>query len=234
MVKRKKKQVNTLYPKGHKKGTRKKNTRKKKKVDAYNIILRNFFILIGIIIVIVLGFNIASNAIKEFEYQGVSFEIVKEGNIIFYQTSLPVTYQDEIADYNFYLRNDPRKLEEVDFDGEMIFLRMVVLNSTEDFGCEGDGIIAIANLVNLYKILGSDVIKNENATCDNQGLYTFLQISEGNETKVEQINDACYSLEVNNCEILESTERFMLEMFVEVQDILNAPVLPTISPVSKE
>ena len=58
----------------------------------------------------------------KFKYENLDFQITKEGDLIFYKTSVPVVYQGKDTDYNFYLRNYPRKIESgVPLDGEIIF-----------------------------------------------------------------------------------------------------------------
>ena len=59
-------------------------------------------------------------------------------------------------------------------------------------------------------------MKDENASCDAEGEYMFIQIEEGEETNVEQFGPSCYKLIVSDCEILPVTERFMIEMFVKL------------------
>jgi hypothetical protein len=86
----------------------------------------------------------------------------------------------------------------------------------KDFKCEGKGIIAIQNLLNLYKFIGITVMSDENATCDPEAKYTFIQILEGSETKIEQTGQSCYNIYINNCEILEGTEKLMIETFANV------------------
>ena len=127
-----------------------------------------------------------------------------------------------VADYNFYIRNDPRKLEEVPFEGDLHILDLMVFNTTEDFNCDGDGVIGVANLVKLYQFLETKIMRDENATCDSQGRYMFLNIQPGEETKVTKVGPSCYNLEVNDCEILEVTERFMIETFVKYDKFFNA------------
>jgi len=158
-----------------------------------------------------------------FNYEGVKFKIVKEGNLIFYNTALPIHSEtgEKITDYNFYIRNNPKKLEDVPFRGELILSENMVINMTEDFNCDGDGIIAIANLVNLYGVLGTKVIKDEEAGCDAAQRYIFLQIEEGNETKIEQFWTTCYKITINKCEILEGTEKFMLETLIKTNELLD-------------
>ena len=74
-------------------------------------------------------------------------------NIIFYKTALPVIYNEEIVPYNFYLRNDPRKLN-VPVNGRISFKNNMVLEvTTEELFCDGDWNLAIGNIQNLYGIL---------------------------------------------------------------------------------
>ncbi len=193
----------------------------KKEIEEQNKMLRNIFIGIGIFIFVILLVAFFINSVRHFEYKDVKFKIVEEGEIIFYNTAFPMFHSmtgEHIADYNFYIRNDPRKLEKVPFNGELVLLDNLVVNMTGDFHCDGNGIIAIANLVKLYEIIGTNVMKDENATCDSQGRYMFIQIQEGDETSIEQFGPACYNINVNNCEILEATERFMTETFVNINN----------------
>lgn len=191
----------------------------KKQEEYHNKIIKGFFILFGVIFLTILTYYGLSYMISNFTQDGVDYKIVKERNLIFYNVVVPVVFGGIDQDYNFYLRNDPRKLS-VEFEGDLRFREKMVINATGDFNCEGNGIIAIANMVNLYQILGAEIMKDETATCDENGRYLLLQIIEGNETKIEQVGPTCYNLEVNNCEILEVTERFMIETFIELQKIL--------------
>ena len=117
--------------------------------------------------------------------------------------------------YNFFLRNDPRK-SKVDFNGELEIKKLAVMNSEEEFSCDGNGIIAVANLRQLYEMVGTKIIRDENATCDSEGRYIYINLKEGEKTKIEQIGKACYDIVINNCEILEGTERFMVETFAKI------------------
>ncbi len=186
-------------------------------------IFRNVVILmIGFVLMfsVIYGAKYFANS---FEIGGVKFEVDKTAitEKTLYRTSLPVSDKVEMtgkviaADYNFWLRTDPRELEKIEFNGDVNLKKNMVLNLTQDFNCEGDGIIGIANLLNLYKIIGTDVIKDENASCDRAGTYAYLTITEGNETSIEQVGPACYTIYVKDCEILKATEKFMLETFIE-------------------
>ncbi|GAF95486.1 unnamed protein product, partial [marine sediment metagenome] len=182
-----------------------------------NKILRNFLIGIGVCVLAIMLIIFGINSIRHFEYRGIKFDVVKEGDIIFYKTALPVIYNGEIVPYNFYLRKDPRKLN-VPVENKINFKHDMVINMTEDFNCDGDGIIAVANLVNLYNAVGINIMKDENASCDAQERYMFVQIQSGNETNIEQFGPACYNLNVKGCEILEVTEQLMIETFVKYNE----------------
>ena len=71
----------------------------------------------------------------------------------------------------------------------------------------------------MYKISGIDVIKDGNATCDQSGRYAFIGIQAGNQTTIKKTGPACYEVTINNCEILEATERLMLESFIEINKL---------------
>jgi len=201
-----------------------------------NKILRSILIIIFFIILGFILFVFISNSLNKFEYRGVKFNIVKFCDagppcLVTYRTSLPVKISgnsvvlakpaEKTNDYSFYLRNDPRKLN-VSFNGEIVFKENTVLNFEKGaFICEGNGAIAAANLIQLYKLLGVNLISDENASCDQLGRYTLINVLEGNETKIEYFRPACYEIKIKDCEILEGTEKFMIETFVKINKILN-------------
>lgn len=191
-------------------------------------------ILLGIIITIaIFGLVIFINYNSvHFKYKEMKFNVVKFCDsrpcLVTYQTAFPAEHNGQKIDYNFYLRNDPRKLEKIPFKGNITLLKRIIIKhegEIGEFNCEGDGVIGVANIVNLYSFLGADakvVNKSNPITCDNLfGRYMFIDIVEGNETKIEQYGPACYRMYVHNCEILPATERFMTESFVKVHEELK-------------
>lgn len=204
---------------------------KKQEIEKQNRILRNVLVTLGILLVIIVLAVFVIKSSTNFKYKGVKFDVVREGDLIFYHTSFPIIYSDSssisgktiVADYNIYLRNDPRELEKkVPATGPIISIEDTAINMTEEFNCNGDGIIAIANLVNLYSALGKEVMKDENATCDSQGRYMILDIRSGESTNIENFGPNCYYININNCEILEGTERFILGMLVKINRELSS------------
>ncbi|HEA46725.1 MAG TPA: hypothetical protein ENH99_02995 [Candidatus Pacearchaeota archaeon] len=205
--------------KKNKKELKKEGVDPKELIKSENKTLRNFLIAIAVFVVFIVVFFVVSNSAKNFEYKGVEFEMVQEGELLLYRTDIPVIYQEREMDYNFYLRNDPRELDKIPFEGNLELAPLLALSSAEDFNCDGFGIIAIANLINLYKISGIDVVRDENATCDPEGRFAFINLQQGDETSIEKVGPSCYEVNINNCEILEATERLMLESFVEIDKL---------------
>lgn len=179
--------------------------------------LRNLLLGLGIFVILLALAIFFISSIKSFEYKNTKWDIVREGNLILYNTKIALVNEkgENYMNYNFFLRNDPRKLN-VDFNGELEIKELAVINAEEEFNCNGDGIIAVANLNQLYQMVGTKVIRDENATCDSEGRYMYLNLKSGDKTKIEQTGISCYDLLINNCEILEGTERFMVETFAKV------------------
>ena len=207
----------------------------KKQIVSQNKILKKILIWIGIFVGVFVVVSLGIYSMNHFEHRGAKFDVdkVSLAEHTLYKTSLPVAYRNNItgelvsADYNFYIRNDPRELDrEIPFEvfkesEAIVFTQDLVINMTEDFACEGDGIIGIQNLKNLYELLGTKVIKNPEIGCDAFGeSYLFLQIrpGEGEETSIEQFAPTCYNVYVNDCEILKVTERMMVEIFAKVNE----------------
>ena len=50
----------------------------------------------------------------------LTFNVIQEGELTFYQTAFQVIYKGKLANYNIYLRNNPKELErKVPFEGEL-------------------------------------------------------------------------------------------------------------------
>ena len=188
-----------------------KEPSKKRQIESENKILKKIFIGIGIILILFIATNIILNNMKNFEYKGITFNVIKDtGGLTFYH-----------LEERYNLRKDPRKLEKIPFEGEIRFtpISKLIYNST-GFDCDGDGVIAVGNFaLILHDLAGIDVVKDENATCDSQGRYMFVQVQPGNETSIKQVGPACYEFNVNNCEILDVTEKFIVETIAQINEL---------------
>lgn len=183
-------------------------------------------ILVLVIALVFVGFALTVNYLRAssnvINYHGVSFVMEKTGSLIFYHTQIPYYSKDPKMNYNFWIRNNPKTLEKkVEFDGELYIRPIIVLNLTDRFECDGDGVIAIANLKQLYEVLGTTFAKDESASCDynyTDPRYVYVNIQPGEKTWIQQISKACYTMHVKDCEILPATERYMTETFVLMKD----------------
>jgi len=196
-------------------------------------LIKVVIVLMGFILMFI-AFYLVNYYSTHFTVEGVKFEVDKTTllGVTLYKTTIPGMINDEgnftagiygaskQVYYRIWFRNDPRLLTNVPFDGEIVLLKNIVLNMTDSFNCNGNGIIAIANLQKVYNLIGATMIKDKNATCDEAGRYTFLRISEGNETKITEYNQngECYEIGINNCEILPATEKFMLELLIKINE----------------
>jgi len=183
--------------------------------------IKSIVVILGAIILAVVVFYFIIDSMRNFEYGGVGFTIVKEDVLIFYKSSFPIyskTTGELLATYNIFIRNDPRKLKDIEFDGDLNLLPIMVVNATSDFNCEGYGNLAMTNFVKLHSAIGTKVIKDNNASCSNNGDYMFVRLTESEETVIKQTGDYCYDIYVNNCEILEATERFMVESLITINE----------------
>ena len=199
---------------------------KKDQLKSENKILKWVLIIMGALLLLVILIWLVADSMSHILYKGVSFDIVKEGNLVLYSTFIPVkqtnlqTGKVIDADYVFYLRNDPGNLDKINFNGDIKLSKKAVINvSGRNFNCDGDGIIGVANLQKMYNILGVNLVKDANASCDDMGRYMFIEIEPGDKTEIIQTGILCYTIKVKDCEILRATEKMMVETFVKYNEI---------------
>lgn len=208
-------------------------TRHEERIKKENKMLRNIIIGIIVLFIVITLIVFPSVQSSSFTYKGVKFSTVKFCDsgppcLILFNTSLPVrsngtdylvsSVAQSTNSYIFYLRNDPRKLN-VSFNGSPVYNSNIVLKYEAPFVCN-DSALAGANFNLLYQTLGANVIKDQNATCDPFNRYTYIDFLPGNETKIVQFGPACYNIYIKGCEVLQGTEKYMIETFVKVNDEL--------------
>ena len=180
--------------------------------------LKIFFVGIGIVVLLIIFTILIINYTKHFEIKGVTFNVVKE--IAPYKTSVPVIAYGKKAEYDFYLRKDPRILEkEIPFEGTLFIRKNLVFDNAagENLSCEGDTTIAAINLLRPFRLLGVNVsAKEDNEKYSPKEDFMFITLKEGNKTEIKKIDEFNYEIIINNCEIFEGTERFMLETLEQI------------------
>jgi hypothetical protein len=197
----------------------KTNERKEEKKERTkeNKILKIILLIIGFFFLAIIVSFVMMRISSHPKYGGLTFNVVQEGELKFYQTSFPIIYKGDVAKYNIYLRKNPNELKRnVPFTGEISSIQDTVIDIKEEFDCDGDQVIAIANIVNLYGAVNKKIMRDENASCDELGRYMYLVVQSGEETSVEQFGPNCYNINIKDCEILEGTERYIIEMLAKI------------------
>jgi len=186
-------------------------------------LLRDFMIILGVILIggFIGIFLLGKGGEETFEYRGVNFSVVTfcdaKPCLKTYNTKLPVVSKGEKADYNFWLRNDPRKLEgEIPFAGDLELGSEMDLSVTYGLTCEGYSSVAMDNFGTVFGVSGIKINELESPVCGSDQGHMYVTIQEGEVTSVEKTGDSCYTINIKECEILKGTERFLYEALVEV------------------
>jgi hypothetical protein len=174
-------------------------------------------ILVGFLFGILAVGYLVYTSMTSFEYQGSKFTKINYGELQMYHVVFPL-YQSvtgqHVADFNLYLRNDPRTLERISVPDNFQLTRTLVLTGDADkILCEDNG-IAFGNLANAFKnIWQVPLVANTTLKCDPKATNgaTYLILKESNVSSIEKTGNYCYTLNINNCEVLNVTERFILE-----------------------
>ncbi len=192
----------------------------KKQSEKHEKILMWVFILCGVVLAGILSFYFYNQSLNRFDDEGFKYDIIKGEDVTFYHTSFLIYDKSNPINYNVYLRNDPRDLQKINFIGEMNRKEMLVINNSDEFNCEGDGVIAIANMAQILKAVKIKSIADQNATCDELGRYSIADLQNGDKTYIEQYGPSCYKIYINDCEILAGTERYIVEVLKD-SNVLN-------------
>jgi hypothetical protein len=186
-------------------------------------ILRNILVVIGVLILIAVGYYLYAQSQIHFTYKGIKYEAALQGDLMFYETRTLLDSNDGAnSPFGFRIRTKPSKLKRIDFIGIDQFELMKVNGykmENGSFNCEGDGIIAFPNIIRLFQKMGSTLISDQNEVCDEQGRYNFFIFKYGDKTQINEIGNHCYEVTVKGsdevCEILPATEKIMVEIFAK-------------------
>ncbi len=217
-------EIYKVYKKGKAKikkacGTPPEHHANKKELKKEDKLLAIILLILGVVLIGFLGSYYYLSSLDEFEFRGVEFQkAVDKGGITFYHTQYPIMHQGKKANYHVWLRKDPRKLNKtIEFEGEFKLTELVVINTTQDFSCKGYGSIAIGNLKQVLTSINAKSGSSENySRCDTQGRYTYIEIIPGEESRIVQTGPSCYDFIIKDCEMLEVTERFIMEILERV------------------
>lgn len=199
----------------------KKESSQKTKPNNQESILKNVLIIGGIIILIVVGLYIYTQNQNSYSYKEIEFKKALIGDLTFYET-VTLAEGPNGEEFGFRLRTNPKELKTVSFKEEdkLTLMKINVIgieDESNSFKCEGEGVIAIANLDRLLKEMGSSLAKDENSSCDPEGRYNYFNLKYGDKNSIEEVGNKCYDLVIkgndNKCDILPVTEKLMVELY---------------------
>ncbi len=162
---------------------------------------------------------------KTFEYNGIKFYKEKEGTIMFYKSTLGyATLSGESIPFVIKLRTDPRELDKILIEGQVKNLRKEAFLSLspEVTTCNN----TLRTMVDFSLTLGAFGIKTSAATtdegyakennlplitCKDAKQQTVIVMKGADESKIVKTGE-CYTLEIENCEIQEIFESFLLDL----------------------
>tara|TARA_Y100000310_G_scaffold282567_1_gene303900 strand:+ start:1570 stop:2391 length:822 start_codon:yes stop_codon:yes gene_type:complete len=197
-----------------------------------------FFAVIILVFASFLGTYFYVQGLKTFDFVGVDWVREDYKGLTLYHGRFPIIYKDRVvANYNLYLRNDPRENNVSVVRGIRIrfWPEVIISNSPEAAKCTSAGRITgdlgmfisafpwITNMTGAVNNL--TVAKEQNlafADCAtgitdyNKTIIMIKQFDEGGEIPNPKIlkeeNPNCYAIYVGDCENVLAIERFMIEV----------------------
>lgn len=205
--------------------------KRKEKEDKYESQLKWILAILGIVIAIMAAILIVDIGSSKFEYLGVKFEKIKQGNRIEYDARFSlIDDSGKVTAYMpFTFSEDPRKLRDIEINGTIKLKKNVAFSATKEIimGKCDDSILAPARLnlfllsaglnINEYTVvINKTEAEERNLTysdCSNSDeKYSVILFEKGNIDRI--IKDGnCYRLQIANCNFLNVTERFMIGVY---------------------
>jgi len=185
-----------------------------------NKILKMIFLIVGVVFLLIAGIYFYTQSQINFTYKNIEFQKTKIGEIDFYETKTLATADDGSL-FGFRLRTKPSVLENIPFEN-VDELRLMKVNGytyedNKTFDCEGDGVIAMANLQRLFSKQGMSVLRDPNSGCDSEGRYNYFTLKYGSATEINEVGPNCYEIVIQGndaqCQILPATEKLMVGLY---------------------
>lgn len=204
-------------------------------------ILTFLIIIIVILVLVVLGLVFKAQLTEcwhrlkgdVFSYHGMEFQKTMIGNITMYSAKLAIyrPTQDQTLYYTLYLRNRPSVLElaipanitsklqrkvYISFEAEPLECNSSILAAyklgefIDALGLDKEGAFANNEIANASGYNGTEKIKN----CSDAGQGTSVVLLKQSDRDYSYIHqeDHCYILEIADCKIVETSERFILAL----------------------
>jgi len=205
-----------------------KSKKKKKDNDGNGVYLVIFGIIFLVALFIALSWLFQSKG--TFEYKGLTFNEEKLGEIDLYHHSYFLKARNgNVIEYNLFLRQDPRE-NNIPLTGRITYKQgkfvYLSINGTGLEQCK-QAQLGIANLAsfltnNQIDVKGAtqDAVEAElnglrHITCNSNPDHVVILIQSGEESQVKKLKNNCHLIEIHNCEVLETTEKFILQSILD-------------------
>ncbi|MAH49405.1 hypothetical protein CMI37_26520 [Candidatus Pacearchaeota archaeon] len=204
----------------------------KKLRDRENKQLFWFFAIIILVFASFLGTYFYFQGLKTFNFAGVDWVKEDYENLELYHARFPIVYQDRVtANYNLYLRNDPRENNVSVITGiKMKFWPHVIIsNSPDAAACPAAGRMTgdLGMFLSAFPWIGNITGAVDNQTVAEKNNIAFANcttaMQDFNKTVVliktgeyphilKEENANCYVVYTGECENVLAIERFMIEI----------------------
>ena len=174
------------------------------------------------------GFRMLLDSMHKFEYKNIEFR----SDSIGYWAIIPITdmYGNVADSVKVRFWEDPRKLERIKIEDKISLTKATAVDLEtlfEQGDCmdakqAGQTILLYLSNANLFGISPLQVLSEKKLAerlnlsyfdCTNSSKLTGIVLKKGSESKITK-QGSCYILEAGNgCEIMNVTERFMLQAF---------------------
>lgn len=199
------------------------------------------FLMVFVVVMVFLVPFAIKNYFNKFSYINLDFTKQKYGEVIFYNTVIPIVDNNGkiIQDYELDFRSDPRKIEYIkvnisEGDLKVIRNKITYISVVPDVQeCE-DNVIAMASfsrfLGGFAQLNVRGASANESyakefnttyANCETKPDSTVIIIKSGNQTRIDKTNKNCYELTYANCDIIAVTEKFNLEILRQYMEMFE-------------
>ncbi|MFB6246847.1 MAG: hypothetical protein ABEI74_04640 [Candidatus Pacearchaeota archaeon] len=203
-----------------------KSESEKEQEKRQNRQLRNFLIVLGLVLVFTLAVFYVASQPEKVQYKNLEFKSYTDsGGITFYREGVPQfgPRGKVVREELFSLRTHPEKLKNISFNGSIEFRKNLTISTNgERLACDY-GAISTGNIAYLYNFLKIKTKTIQNKTlCQENDNTMNLRLVRGNKTSLSQTGPSCYKATIRDCKILPPSEKFMAETLVEVHQNINA------------
>ena len=198
--------------------------------------LKMAVVFMAVLIGLIFAFYFWMIGVGSFEYEGLEFQKVKEGDLIFYETRFPIKKLtltgNIVGELDFFFRNDPRTLDDIDVEEEVVLSKYIAIaaGDSEIEKCKETALAASTLSLFLTQLDFDTYGATTNKTLSEETGRVFIGencekvrdtgilFKTGKENKITKQGN-CYVLEAKNCNTLRVTEKFILEFYLDAQDL---------------